>query len=130
MDNQPFNKEKVNTKRKQSLIHHIIHLIDPHASLYTFAMFNQAEGIFKNQLTDFISKDITQKWLGPKKSRVILAWITKNNHGVINEMGKIVGDFMSWLLNKNFKFIPDNTAPIIEPDVIYFIYENKTFVIK
>jgi len=124
-------KEKVSDKqkRKQSLIHFIIYQIDPHASLYTYIMFEQVEKIFRTQLTDFISNGIPNKWFGPKKSRILLAWLTKNNHGTINEMGKVVADFLSWFLDKSFKFIQENTNPIIEENATYFIYENRTFVL-
>jgi len=121
---------KKSIKRKETLIHYIICQIDPHACLYTYAMFEQAESIFRTRITDFISSGNPNKWLGPKKTRVLMAWITKNNHGVINEMGKIIADFLSWFLDKTFKFIPENTSPIMEENVIYFIYENRTFSLK
>jgi hypothetical protein len=94
-------------------------------------MFNQAEKLFKERICEFITSDTLTKWLGPKKSRVLLAWLTKNNHGTIDDMGKIVADFLTWFLESPFKYIPENSNIILKDDTInvYIKYENKQFVI-
>lgn len=124
------NREKI---RKTTLINCIINIIDPLASLYTGKMYEQAENIFKEKLLDIISKGPLYQWLGPKKSRSLMAWITHNNHGNIDDIGKIIADFLSWFLNKSFRYIPENTKQIVETeekDIITIIYENRTYVIK
>ena len=96
-------------------------------------MFEQAENIFRDKLTDFVSKGVGQQWLGPKKSRVLLAWLTRNNHGVIDDMGKIIADFLTWLLESTFKYIPEHAKTIVdsrEDNVTYITYDKRTFVIK
>ena len=124
------NRDKT---RKKTLMNFIINTIDPLASLYTSKMYEQAENIFKDKLVDIISKGPIYQWLGPKKSRSLLSWITHNNHGVIDDIGKIVADFLSWFLNKSLKYIPENTKEIVdssETGVTYITYENKTYIIK
>jgi hypothetical protein len=118
-------------KKHKNLLNHLIHQIDPLASLYTFQMFNQAEKLFKERVCEFITSDTLTKWLGPKKSRVLLAWLTKNNHGTIDDMGKIVADFLTWFLESPFKYIPENSNIILKDDTtnVYIKYENKQFVI-
>jgi hypothetical protein len=120
-------------ERKQTLMHFIIKHIDPLSSLYTYAMFEQAETIFRDRMSDFISKGVGQQWLGPKKSRVLLAWFTRNNHGVIDEMGKIIADFLSWFLETSFKYIPEHTRTIVESreeNITYITYDKRVFIIK
>ena len=89
---QVIQKEKLQIKKQfvqkerkyhQTLINFIILTVDPLASLYTRPMFEQAENILKERLTEIISKGPIYQWLGPKKSRTLMAWITRNNHGVI-----------------------------------------------
>lgn len=127
------NAKDFRKNRKQTLLNFIIHTIDPVASLYTRQMFEQAESIFKDRLTQIVSTGSIQQWLGPKKSRTLLAWITKNNHGVADEMGKIITDFLSWFLDKQLKYIPEHAHYIAdsnEEGIIYVTYDHKTYVIK
>lgn len=139
---KPQNKDS--KKRKQPLMNYIIHKIDSLASLYTYNMFDQAEQIFKEKMTDFVSK---YDKFGPKKKRILLSWITKNNYSVnIDEVGKYVAEFLSWFLDSSFKYIPENTNIIEhrgnsaetgtdtgesdENKEIYITSERKTFVIR
>jgi hypothetical protein len=127
------NDKDSRKNRKQTLLNFIIHTIDPLASLYTRQMFEQAEAIFKDRLTQIVSTGSIHQWLGPKKSRTLLAWITKNNHGVADEMGKIITDFLTWFLDKSMKYIPEHAhyvADSNEEGIIYVTYDHKTYVIK
>ena len=124
------NRDKT---RKKTLMNYVINTIDPLASLYTSKMYEQAENIFKDKLIDIISKGPIYQWLGPKKSRSLLSWITHNNHGVIDDIGKIIAEFLSWFLNKSLKYIPENSKEIVdstETGVTYITYENRSYVIK
>ena len=125
------NKDK--NRRSQSLINFIIKQIDPLSTLYTRQMFDQAEEIFRERLSDFVSKGSGHQWLGPKKSRTLLAWVTHNNHGVADEMGKIITDFLSWFLDMSFKYIPEHSHFIVESKeegVTYVTYDKKVYIIK
>jgi hypothetical protein len=96
-------------------------------------MFDQAEEIFRERLSDFVSKGPGHQWLGPKKSRTLLAWVTQNNHGVADEMGKIITDFLSWFLDTSFKYIPEHSHFIVESKeegVTYVTYDKKAYIIK
>jgi len=128
-----ITNDSKNRKRSQTLLHFIIKQIDPLSSLYTRQMFEQAEQIFRDQLSEFVSKGTGHQWLGPKKSRTLLAWITHNNHGVPDEMGKIITDFLSWFLDSSFKYIPEHSNFIVdskEEGVTYVTYDKKTYIIK
>jgi hypothetical protein len=128
------NKTKDDYKnRKQTLMRYIICQIDPMASLYTPTRFKQAENIFRENIVDIVSKGSIHKWLGPKKSRTLLAWITRNNHGVPDEMGKIITAFLSWFLDKKLQYIPEHTnfiAESTEEGITYVTYSNKMFVMQ
>jgi hypothetical protein len=125
--------QKVATKkenRKQTLMNFIIHKINPLATLYTPLMFQQAEQIFKDKMTDFISKN---DHFGPKKKRTLLSWITHNNISSIDDMGKIIADFLSWFLETPFKYIPENSSiieTIQEGEIVYITTERKIFIIR
>ena len=128
-----IKKTKIEKNRKETLMHYIINIIDPLATLYTPKMYEQAESILKDKICEIVSKGPLYQWLGPKKSRSLMAWITHNNHGNIDDIGKIIADFLSWFLNKSFRYIPENTKQIVETeekDIITIIYENRTYVIK
>ena len=128
-----IKKTKIEKNRKETLMHYIINIIDPLATLYTPKMYEQSESILKDKICEIVSKGPLYQWFGPKKSRNILYWITQNNHGSIDDIGKIVSEFLSWFLDKTFKYIPENTNNIVdskEDNVIYITYENKKYVIK
>lgn len=119
--------------RQQILMRYIICQIDSLAVLYTPTRFSQAENIFREKIVEIVSKGCINKWLGPKKSRTLLAWITRNNHGVPDEMGKIITDFLSWFLNKKLRYIPEHTnfiAESTEEGITYVTYSNKMYVMK
>lgn len=128
-----IQKYKKDVTRKETLMHYIIKIIDPLATLYTPKMYEQAENIFKDKVSEIVSKGPINQWLGPKKSRNILAWLTHNNHGNIDDIGKIIAEFLSWFLNKSFTYIPEHSNSITEckeESVVYITYDNKKYVIK
>lgn len=135
---------KDSKKKKQTLMNYIIYHIDSLASLYTYNMFDQAEQIFKEKMTDFVSKNDK---FGPKKKRILLSWITQNNYSAnLDEVGKYVAEFLSWFLDLSFKYIPEHnsifgTNENIGSDIneresddknkdIYITSERKIFVIR
>ena len=118
----PIKKEL----RKQKLMNLIIHKIDELASLYTPIMFEQAEKIFKEKITDFITNN---NEFGPKKKRILLSWITQNNYSNIDEMGKYVSEFLSWFLEMSFKYIPEHTSVEKRDENIMYITANRNMFI-
>jgi len=84
--------------------YYLIKTIDEMSEIYTEGMIDHARDILKTELTNFVTDYMVHKWLGPKKSRVILSWITGNKHAEIDDVLKIVSGFLSWFLDKNITY--------------------------
>jgi hypothetical protein len=124
-------KVQQNVRRQQTFIEFIIHNIDDMGALYTQNIYTHVEKVFREKMTDCITTGPIPKWLGPKKTRYLLGWMSRNNIGEIHEMGKIICDFFSWFLNCKFKYIHEKSRESEKtPDSIYVIYDKKMFYIK
>jgi len=79
----------------------IICAIDEMVGLYTENMVRDAIDVLKERLTILMTSGVGHKLFGPKKSRIILAWITNNKRGTpaSDESAAVVAEFISWFLD-------------------------------
>jgi hypothetical protein len=80
--------------------HFIVSHVDDLTSLYSDNMIRDAIQLLKDRLVAILSDGPCYTWFGPKKSRILLGWITNNKRGspASDEAADTVAEFLAWLL--------------------------------
>lgn len=86
--------------------------VDDLFSLYSDNMKRDAIQTLQDKLVTMLTDGAVPKWLGPKKTRIIIGWLTHNNRGTpaSDESGKIVSAFISWFLDITVSYTPKDTV--------------------
>lgn len=91
----------------------MVYMLDELYSLYSDNMKRDAVQTLQDKLVTMLTDGAVPKWLGPKKTRIIMGWLTHNKRGTpaSDESGKIVSAFIAWLLDISVAYTPkDSTA--------------------
>lgn len=79
------------------------------------SMRKSVERHLRQTLMEWISKDPVCKVLGPKKCRILMSWLSGNRMN--EESAKIVGAFLSWILDTNIDTVLQRDTVMIKIDI-------------
>jgi len=85
--------------------------IDDLYSLYSENMIRDAVQILKDRLVLLLTDGPVPKLFGPKKTRILIGWITNNKRGTpaSDEAALIVAEFVAWFLDITITYVPKET---------------------
>lgn len=89
--------EKQKSRCRQTVIEATLEAIDPCASLYTHSQRMDALEVVRTRLLQFVSGSVYAH-LGPKKSRILSAWLSGNRIDPCN--AALIQEFMNFLLEE------------------------------